>query len=322
MKFFKNKLLQMILRRIIQSVIVLLFVTLLVFLVMQAVPGDPIINFLGEAATPEQIAYFTALFGFDQPVLVQYFRWITGLFQGEMGRSVTFQMQISDIIFERLGTTLLLVIPAFIISVVFGVAFGVIAALRRGKFLDSAVTFFANVGMAMPNFWMGILGIYIFALTLGVLPVQGFVSPTQDLGESIHRLIMPVIITASGPLAVFTRQTRSAMLEVVRQDYVRTAEAKGLDSRNIIIKHQLRNALIPIVTVMGVMLGAMIGTTVLIESIFVIPGIGSLMITAIRSSDYLVIQNGVLLLAVAVCVCNLAVDILYGVIDPRIRDAK
>lgn len=322
MKFLKSKLLLMVLRRIIQSAIVLVFVTLLVFLVMQAVPGDPVRNFLGEAATPEQVAHFNELFGFDQPLHIQYFRWIAGLFQGEMGRSVTFQMDIADIIFQRLGVTLLVVIPAFIISVVFGILFGVAAALNRGKVVDSSVSFVANIGMAMPNFWMGILGIYIFALTLRILPVQGFVPPTQDLVESVRRLVMPVLIMASGPLAIFTRQTRSAMLEVVRQDYVRTAEAKGLGRRSTIIRHQLHNALIPIVTVMGVMLGSMIGTTVLVESIFVIPGIGTLMITAIRQSDLMVVKNGVLLLAVAVCICNLIVDLLYGIIDPRIRDSK
>jgi len=312
----------MIIRRLFQSVIVLIIVTLLVFLIIQAVPGDPVILFLGEGATEESIAYYTALFGFDQPVLVQYFRWITGLFRGEMGRSIILQMDVSDIIFTRLGTTLLIVIPAFILSVILGIIFGVAAALNRGKAVDSLVSFFANIGMAMPNFWMGILGIYIFALTLGILPVQGFVPPTQDLVESIRRLIMPVIIMASGPIAVFTRQTRSAMLEVVRQDYVRTAEAKGLGKKNTIIKHQLRNALIPIATVMGVMLGGMVGTTVLIESIFVVPGIGSLMILAIRSSDFMVVKNGVLILAIVVCICNLAVDLLYGVIDPRIRDSN
>ena len=322
MVLFKNKLLRMIARRVVQSVIVLVFVTMLVFLVMQAVPGDPIRNFLGEAATPEQIAHFNEVFGFDQPVHVQYFRWIAGLFRGEMGRSVSFQMEISDIIFQRLQVTLIVVIPAFIISVVFGVIFGVAAALNRGKHVDNIFTFFANVGMAMPNFWMGILGIYIFALTLGILPVQGFVHPTQDLVESVRRLVMPVLIMASGPLAVFTRLTRSTMLEVVRQDYVRTAQAKGLGRISTIIRHQLHNALIPIVTVMGLTLGGMIGTTVLIESIFVIPGIGTLMISAIRSSDLMVVQNGVLLLAVAVCICNLIVDLLYGIIDPRIRDSN
>jgi len=321
MKLLKNKLLRMILKRIAQSIIVLVIVTLLVFLIMQAVPGDPISIFLGDAATPEMVAHYTEIFGFDQPVHIQYARWIMGLFQGEMGRSVVMQTEISEVLFERFANTLTVVLPAFIIAVIIGTTLGVVAALNRGKPIDSVVTFIANIGMAMPTFWIAILGIYIFALTLGILPVQGFVPPAQDLGESVRRLIMPVTVMSFGPLASFARQTRSAMLEVIRQDYVRTAEAKGLKYGKVILKHQLRNSLIPIVTVMGVSLGFMIGATVLIESIFVIPGMGNLMITAIRTRDFMVVQNCVLLIALAVCVCNLIVDILYGIIDPRIRDS-
>lgn len=318
----KNKLVQMILKRAGQSIIVLLLVTLMVFLAMQAIPGDPIQIFLGATATEEQIEHYTKLFGYDQPVLVQYGKWIAGLFRGEMGRSVMLQKEISEVIFQRLGTTLMIVLPAFILAMIFGVIFGVTAALNRGKPIDSAVSFVANIGMAMPLFWLGILCIYIFALKLGLLPVQGFVPPSENFGECVKRLVMPVGILSLGPLAQFARQTRSAMLEVIRQDYVRTALAKGLGRRDTILKHQLRNALIPIITVMGVQLGTMIGSTVLIESIFVIPGLGNLMITAIKSKDFMVVQNGVLIIAIAVCLCNLAVDLLYGIIDPRIRDSN
>lgn len=318
----KSKFVKMILKRVIQSVIILLLVTLMVFLVMQTIPGDPIQIFLGPTATKEQIEHYTKLFGYDQPVLVQYGRWILGLFRGEMGRSVTLQKEISEVIFQRLGATLMVVLPSFILAVIFGVTFGVAAALNRGKLIDSVVSFVANTGMAMPLFWLGILCIYFFALKLHILPVQGFVPPTKDLAECIRHLIIPVGILSLGPLASFTRQTRSAMLEVIRQDYVRTAQAKGLSRWDIILKHQLRNALIPIVTVMGGALGHMIGSTVVIESIFVIPGLGNLMITAIKSKDFMVVQNVVLILAAAVCFCNLTVDLLYGIIDPRIRDSK
>lgn len=314
-----NKFMAMLLKRIGQSLIVLLLVTLLVFLAMQAIPGDPIQIFLGANATEAQIEHYTKMFGYDQPVLIQYVKWLTGLFHGEMGRSVTLQKEISEVIFKRLGTTLMVVLPAFVVAVIFGVSFGITAALNRGKTIDSVVSFVANIGMAMPLFWLGIICIYVFALKLHLLPVQGFVPPSQDLGECIRRLIMPVTILSLGPLAQFARQTRSAMLEVIRQDYVRTAQAKGLGRRDTIFKHQLRNALIPIITVMGVQLGSMIGSTILIESIFVIPGLGNLMITAIKSKDFMVVQNGVLLIAAAVCICNLVVDLLYGIIDPRIR---
>jgi peptide/nickel transport system permease protein len=316
------KILQMLLKRIAQSVVVLLIVTLMVFLAMQALPGNPIQIFLGATATPEQIEHYTRLFGYDKPVMVQYGKWIAGLFHGEMGRSVMLQREISGILFQRLGTTLMIVLPAFVVAIIFGLFFGITAALNRGKTVDSIVSFFANIGMAMPLFWLGIICILVFSLKLHILPVQGFVAPSKDLVEYIRHAVMPVGILSLGPLALFARQTRSAMLDVIRQDYVRTAQAKGLNRWGIIIKHQLHNALIPIITVMGVQLGFMIGGTVLIESIFVVPGLGNLMISSIQSKDFMVVQNGVLVIAVAVCVCNLIVDLLYGIIDPRIRDSK
>lgn len=315
-----KKLLKMIGKRIVQSVIVIFIVTLLVFLLMQLVPGDPIVNFLGANATEEQIAHYTQLFGYDQPVLVQYGKWIVGLFHGEMGRSVALQKDITEVIFQRLGITLSIVFPAFILAVVLGVILGILAAKNRGSKLDTVISFFANIGMSMPMFWFGMLLIMLFALKLGVLPTSGFTPLKDGLGSYVSHLILPMIVLAMGPLAQFTRQTRSSMLEVLRQDYVTTARAKGLGQRAITFRHQLRNALIPIITVMGVNLGGMIGGTVLVESIFVIPGLGNLMITAIKGRDFMVVENGVLIIAIAVAICNLIVDILYGIIDPRIRN--
>lgn len=318
----KNNIGSMILRRLWQSVIILFIVTMIVFLLMQLVPGDPIVNYLGSNATKEQIQHYTQLYGFDKPAIVQYAKWVMGLFQGQMGHSVTYNKEVSDIIFTRLSTTLMVVLPAFVIAVILGVFFGIIAALNRGKAIDSVISIIANAGMAMPLFWIGIIAILIFALNLKWLPVQGYVPPSQNVGQWLQHLVMPVCILALGPIAQFTRQTRSSMLEVVRQDYVRTAEAKGLDRNSIIFKHELRNALIPVITVMGVQLGGMIGGTVLVESIFNINGLGNLMITAIQSKDYMVVENSVFLIACAVAICNLLVDILYGIIDPRIRSER
>lgn len=316
----QNKLLKMIVKRIGQSIIVIFIVTLLVFLLMQLVPGDPIVNFLGANATEDQIAHYTQVFGYDKPVLVQYVKWIGGLFHREMGRSVALQKEISEVIFQRLSVTLSIVLPAFLLAVLLGVALGIVAAKNRGTALDSVISFFANIGMSMPMFWFGMILILVFALKLGMLPTSGFVAPKDGLGKWAAHLILPMVVLAMGPLAQFTRQTRSSMLEVIRQDYVTTARAKGLEKRNITFRHQLRNALIPIITVMGVNLGGMIGGTVLVENIFVIPGLGNLMITSIKSKDFMVVENGVLIIAIAVAVCNLLVDILYGVIDPRIRN--
>lgn len=315
-----NKLLKMIGKRIVQSIIVLFIVTLIVFLLMQLVPGDPIVNFLGANATEEQIAHYTELFGYDQPVLVQYGKWILGLFHGEMGRSVALQKEISEVIFERLSVTLSIVLPAFILAVILGVIFGILAAKKRGTKIDTVISFLANIGMSMPMFWFGMLLIMLFALKLGVLPTSGLGDASEGMGTYVSHLILPVIVLAMGPLAQFTRQTRSSMLEVIRQDYVTTARAKGVSKKSLTLRHQLRNALIPIITVMGVQLGGMIGGTVLVESIFVIPGLGNLMITAIKGRDFMVVENGVLIIAIAVAICNLVVDILYGIIDPRIRN--
>lgn len=314
-----NKMLKMIIRRIVQSVLVIFIVTLMVFLLMQLVDGDPIINFLGPNATDEQIAYYTQLFGFDQPVLVQYFKWIGGLFKGQMGRSVTYQMEISQLLPKRLGVTLSIVIPAFIIAVILGVALGIVAAKFRGTFVDNIISVIANIGMSMPMFWFALLLIMVFANNLKLVPTSGYVYLSQNVGKAIKHSILPVSVLAINYLSQFCRQTRSSMLEVMRQDYVVTARAKGISNTKVTFRHQLRNSLIPIVTVMGSSLGAMVGGTVLIENIFVIPGLGSLMLGAIQARDFLVVENGVLVISVCVAICNLVVDILYGIIDPRIR---
>ncbi len=228
-----KKLLKMIGRRIVQSVIVIFIVTLIVFLLNQMVPGDPIVNFLGPNATEEQIEHYTKLFGYDQPVLIQYFKWIQGLFRGEMGRSVALQMEISDILFQRLKVTLSMVFPAFILAVVLGVTLGITAAKKRGSMFDSVISFFANIGMSMPMFWFGMILILIFALKLGILPTSGFTAFSEGVGEWASHIILPVIVLAMGPLAQFTRQTRSSMLEVIRQDYVMTGKGNQSESNHL-----------------------------------------------------------------------------------------
>ena len=314
-----KKILRMIGRRIIQSCITIFLVTLIVFLLIQMVPGDAVTNFLGANATQEQIEYYTELYGYDKPVIVQYFKWISGLFHGTMGLSVTYQKEIAEIIFPRLLTTLSVVVPAFIIAVIVGILLGIAAAQNRGKAVDTIASFFANIGVSMPMFWLGMMLMLIFGLKLKILPTSGYVKIEKDGLQWVLHLILPVLTLSCGVIAQFMRQTRSSMLEVIRQDYVTTARAKGVDKKTIIMKHQLRNALIPIVTVMGNRLGGMVGGTVLIESLFVIPGLGNLMITSINARDYMVVANGVLVIAIFVALCNLIVDILYGIIDPRTR---
>ena len=312
-------LLKMIGKRIVQSCITILLVTLFVFFLIQLVPGNPVANYLGASATPEQIEYYTHLYGYDRPVIVQYLSWIGGLFRGTMGQSISYQSEIADILLPRLMVTLSMVVPAFIIGTVTGVLLGIVSALNRGKWLDSVISFFANIGVSMPMFWLGMMGMLVLGLRLHWLPTSGYVPMERDFGQWLSHMIMPILVMSLGVNAGFLRLTRSSMLEVIRQDYVTTARAKGVPKNAIIMKHQLRNSLIPIVTVMGSRLGTMVGSTVLIENLFVIPGLGSVMRNGISSRDFMLVANGVLVISIFVALCNLVVDILYGIIDPRTR---
>ncbi|MBM7573041.1 ABC transporter permease [Aquibacillus albus] len=308
-----------IIQRLLQTIVVLFLVTIMVFTVMHMVPGNPILVLLGPSATKEQIALYTAQFGLDKPVLVQYFSWVSNVLQGDFGESIIFRQDIGELIATRLPITVFVGGLAYIISVVTGMTAGVIAAVKRGGFIDSLITITANLGMATPIFWLGILGIYLFSLQLGWLPVQGFTWLTVDLSKGIKQLIMPVLLLSTVPLAMITRQTRSAMLEVIQQDYIRTGRSKGLKEKVIIIKHALRNALIPVITLLGIQLGNLVGGSVLVEQVFNIPGMGTLLVQSMLQKDFLIVQSCVLIIATVVALCNLAVDIAYGFIDPRIR---
>lgn len=308
-----------IIRRLLQTVLVLFIVTLVVFLVMHSIPGDPVLMYLGPDATKDQIAYYTKMFGLDKPLLIQYLKWIVNLFHGNMGKSIAYRQEIAPIIGDRLKVTFFIACLSFVLSAVLGILLGIVAAINRGKALDSIITVLANLGMSTPIFWMSILCVYLFSLKLGWLPVQGFTWPSENLELSLKQLVMPVGILSLGPLASFTRQTRSAMLEVIRQDFIRTARSKGLKENTIIVRHALRNALIPIITLMGMQFGYMLGGSVLIEQVFVIPGMGNMLITAILNKDYMLVQGAVLIIASGISLSNLVVDIAYGYVDPRIR---
>ena len=314
-----KNLLKMIGKRIVQSAITIVIVTLFVFALIQLVPGDPVVNYLGSTATEEQIEYYRHLYGYYLPVIVQYINWIGGLFHGTMGQSISYQSEIADILLPRLGVTLSMVVPAFIIGTVIGILLGIVAAKNRGKWPDSVISFFANIGVSMPMFWLGMMGMLVFALRLHILPSSGYVPMERSFIQWLQHMIMPIIVLSLNVNASFMRLTRSSMLEVMRQDYVTTARAKGVSKQAVTLKHQLRNSLIPIVTTMGNSLGSMVGSTVLIESLFVIPGLGSVMINGISNRDFMLVANGVLVISIFVALCNLVVDILYGIIDPRTR---
>jgi peptide/nickel transport system permease protein len=312
-----------IIRRLIQALVIVIIVSLLVFLSMHFLPGDPLLTFIGQSnmmeLDQESLNNLRHEFGLDKSLPVQYISWVTGLFQGDFGISITYHDEVSKLIAERLPVTLYLGVLAFILSFIFGILAGVFAAIRRGRWLDSLMTFLANIGITIPVFWLGILMIYLFGLKLAWLPLLGFTSPFEDFWFSTQQLIMPVICLGVVPLASTARQTRSSMLEVLRQDYVRTAWSKGLKEKEVIMRHALKNSLIPIITLTGMHIPVIFGGSVLIETVFNIPGMGRLMVNAVLAQDFPIVNACFLLIATIVVLANLLVDVSYSWIDPRIR---
>ena len=267
-------------RRLIQAVFVLIIVSLMVFIVIRLMPGDPILIYLAQQEmqnlTKEQIEQARHEFGLDKPLMLQYIDWISSLFRGEFGTSLFYREEVSKLIIQRLPITLHLGLLAFVISTILGITAGMLAALTRGRWLDTLMTLLANLGITVPIFWLGILMIFLFGLRLGLLPIFGYTSPFDGFWLSMKQLIMPVCCLAIFPLASSARQTRSSMLEVMRQDYIRTAWSKGLKERVIVMRHILKNGLIPVITLIGMSLSQILGGSVLIETVFNIPGMGRL----------------------------------------------
>lgn len=312
-----------IIRRLFMGVAVIFIVTVMVFLFIRLLPGDPLTIYLNKTdmqqLTEEQLFELRVKYGLEKTLPMQYVDWMGGLFKGDMGLSIYYDIDVGLLMAERLPVTLYLGALAFVISGVLGISFGVICALKRGTWLDTLVTLLANIGVTMPSFWVGIILIYLLSVKAGWLPVSGFISPFENFWESARRIIMPVTCLALFPVASLTRLTRSSMLEVIQQDYIRTAWSKGLKERLIVSRHTIKNALIPVITVVGVQVAFIFGGSVLIESVFNINGIGRLVTQAVQNQDYLTVQAVTLVIAIMVVLSNLIVDISYGWLDPRIR---
>lgn len=312
-----------ILSRLLQGIIIIIIVSIFVFLLMRLLPGDPVLLYLDKAAIvnsdPEMLEHLREEFGLNKPMVQQYFAWINDILHGDLGTSLFQKIPILTFVKQRFPITAHLGIIALILSSVVGLFAGIISALKRGSWLDNTVTALANIGISAPVFWLGILLIYLFGVNLGWLPVYGYTSPFDDFWLSTQQIIMPVICLSVVSVAFITRQTRSSILEVIRYDYIRTAWAKGLKERTIITRHVLKNSLIPIATLIGLQVSHIISGSVLIESVFNIPGVGRMMVDALFSHDYPIVQGGALLIATFVVIINLIVDISYGWLDPRIR---
>jgi peptide/nickel transport system permease protein len=312
-----------IVRRVILAVIVLLLVTVMVFFAMRLLPGDPvrmIISFSSQQTfSDEQIAQIRHENGLDRSLITQYFDWLGKILHGDLGKSILYKVPVMDDILGRLPVTVYIGLIAYLVGLFIGIPTGVICAVRRGKPIDTVLTTLANIGITIPTFWLGIMMMYVFALKFKWLPLMGYTSPFTDYVLSTKQLIMPVICEALFGLAANARQARSSMLEVLHQDYMRTAWSKGLKERLVISRHALKNGLIPILTLSGMGLSMIIGGSVIIEKIFVIPGMGMLTINSMLNQDYPYVQAIALIDATMILVINLLVDLSYGWLDPRIR---
>jgi peptide/nickel transport system permease protein len=315
--------LSFIIRRLILSLIVLFLVSVFVFLTMRLLPGDPVLMYVSASSiqeiTQEQLEQIRHEYGLDRSLPVQYMSWVSGVFHGDFGKSILNKAPVIDEILRRLPITLHIGVLAFIVSTLIGIPAGVLCAVRRGSWLDNLVTTLSNIGITIPVFWLGIILIYVFALYLKWLPVMGYVSPFEDFWKNTRQLIMPVFCLALGPIAGNARQARSSMLEVIHQDYIRTAWSKGLSERVIVIKHALKNGLMPVITLSGMGVGTILGGSVLVEQVFNIPGMGRLAVTSVMNQDYPYVQAIALIMAISIVFSNLLVDISYGWLDPRVH---
>jgi peptide/nickel transport system permease protein len=308
-----------LLTRLWQSAITLILASLVVFAGVRSLPGDPALAMAGEEATPERVAEIRTQLGLDESLVTQYFTFIGNMLRGDFGQSTRTGTQVTDLIATTLPVTLWLSAYALIVAIVIGIVLGVIAERFRGKWPEWIANAFALIGLSVPNFWLGILAILYLSVALGWFPASGYVAIEQDPLQGIYHLTLPAFILGTGLAAVIMRQTRASMIETMKTDYVRTARAKGLGGRRVLVNYGLRNSLIVVVTIVGLQLGGLISGAVVTERIFALPGFGRLTLDAVFTRDYPVIQAVVLIITVGYILINLAVDILYSVINPKIR---
>jgi peptide/nickel transport system permease protein len=308
-----------IVRRLIATVPVLGMVAIFVFLMLRITPGDPAAIIAGDHATTQQIVEIRERLGLNEPVHEQLVTWVGNLLQGNFGESFFFRAKVADLIQQRVGPTLALAVSTILVTVLIAVPLGVIAAWRHGTWVDRLVMAFSVIGFSVPVFVLGYLLIYLFAIRLDLFPVQGYQSIAQGIGPFLHRLVLPSITLSVIYIALIARITRASMLEVLGEDYIRTAHAKGLSNRAVLLRHGLRNAAVPIVTVIGIGIALLIGGVVVTESVYNIPGLGRLTVDAVLARDYPTIQGVILVFSFAYVLINLVIDITYTLFDPRIR---
>lgn len=302
-----------------EALITFFLASIVIFVGVRSLPGDPALAMAGDEATPERVAQIRADLGLDEPLLVQFFRFLTSLVTGDLGESTRTGQEVTEMIASTLPVTLWLSVYAIVVAVVAGIVLGMLAERFRGRLPETFANAVALIGLSVPNFWLGLLAILFLAVGLGWFPASGYVDVLSDPLRGIYYLTLPAVILGTSLAAVITRQTRASMIETMGTDYVRTARAKGLSRPRILVRYGLRNSLIVLVTIIGLQLGGLISGAVVTERIFALPGLGKLTLDAVFARDYPVIQAVVLVITVAYIVINLAVDLLYSVINPTIR---
>jgi len=312
-----------IVRRLLHALLVTVLVSITVFALIRMLPGDPIEMLYAENAlaemTQEDIDAIKHELWLDRPIIIQYMRWAGQVLRGDFGKSIMRSFDIGSQILDRMSVTVTIGFSAFIVGLIVGPLLGIISAIRRGGLLDNIVSVLANIGITAPQFWIAILLVFIFGLKLKLVPTFGYTPPWVDFGKSVRESILPVFVSSLGSIAATARQMRSSALETLGEDYIRTAWAKGLPERRVILKHMLKNSLIPVITLQGSMLRSIFGGSVIVETIFVIPGIGKMMVDGLLSQDYPVIQATALVMTIIVVMSTLLVDLAYGWVDPRIQ---
>jgi len=308
-----------ILKRLFATIPVMGVVALAVFLILRLSPGDPAAILAGDAATPESIAKIRANLGLDQPIMLQFVNWVWQLLHGDLGNSLLTLQPVSVSIGQKIGPTVSLATTTIVFAVLVAVPLGVIAAWKHGTWIDRAVMGLSVIGFSVPVFVLGYGWIYGFAMTLRLFPVQGYVSITEGIGPFLHHLVLPTLTLSVIYIALIARITRASVLEVLTEDYIRTAHAKGVSERRVLVRHALRNAAVPIVSVIGIGIALLLGGVVVTESVFNLPGLGRLTVDAVLARDYPIIQGVILVFSGAYVLINLAIDVAYTAFDPRIR---
>jgi peptide/nickel transport system permease protein len=306
-------------RRLLQLLPTLCLVSVLIFSLQQLLPGDPALVMAGEEKDPEVIEQIRRQYHLDEPLPMQYGRWIAGVLQGDLGESMRIKQPVAQLVVEKLPVTLQLATMAMLIALLIGIPAGILSAVKKGSAWDVGANVFALWGLSTPNFWLGIMLIFLFSVKLGWLPASGYVSPREDLMQSLATTIMPAFVLGNAIAAVLMRHTRSAMLQAMNADYVRTARAKGLYEPAVVLRHALRNALTPVITLGALEFGTLLSGAVLTEQVFSIPGFGKLIVDAVFNRDYAVVQGVVLVTATVYILLNLLADVLYVMVNPRLR---